>query len=76
MKKEEWAKYFRHNLKSTIRESGLSIKELSDRSGLSTSSISRYLNGQSIPSFNAIINLSIALNCDLDDFAYIDELIE
>lgn len=76
MEKEEWTRDFRFNLRTLIRSSDLSMRELSKRSGLSVSTISRYLNGQMLPRFDAIINLSIALNCDLEDFAYIDELIE
>lgn len=76
MKKEEWVRDFRFNLKALIRSSGLSTKELTERSGLSASTISRYLNGQMIPSFDSVINLSIALNCDIEDLADVDELIK
>lgn len=76
MKKEEWVKKFRFNLEARMRESGLTMKELSVRSGLSISTISRYLNEQTTPKLKAVINLSIALNCDLEDLADIHELIE
>jgi len=67
MSEMEWLDIFSNNLASIMDSYRMTQKELSDETGLSTSSISHYLNKQRIPNIKAIINISYALNCSLDD---------
>lgn len=76
MLREDWLKDLRFSLSTLVRNSGMSQRELSMKSGISQTAISRYLNGQQTPSIEAIINLAYALDCELEDIIEIDEKIE
>ncbi len=67
MSEYEWMKIFANNLRETMFDYNMSQRELAEETGLSESTISRYLNRQAVPSLFAIINIAYALNCDIDD---------
>lgn len=58
---------FSNNLRYMMSEHCINQSELSRESGISRQAINSYLNAQRMPSLKAVINLSYALNCDLDD---------
>lgn len=58
---------FSDNLRYMMNEHCINQSELSRESGISRQSINSYLNAQRMPSLKAVVNLSYALNCDLDD---------
>ena len=51
---------------SKMKEKGLSQKELANRTGLTESAISRYVNGSRLPDVSSLIKLSRTLNCSTD----------
>lgn len=76
MSEQEWLEEFSDNLQAMIREAGISQKELANISGISTSDISRYINGQQQPSAKAVVKLAYALECNTDDLIDFGETIE
>ena len=67
MSQQEWLDIFGDNLASILEEERISQKELSRLTGLSESTISRYINKLQMPNVRAIINISYALNWSLED---------
>ena len=67
MSEVEWIEIFGDNLASLLDDSRMTQRELADETGLSDSTISRYLNKQMAPSFKAIINISYALDVSIDE---------
>lgn len=67
MSQQEWLDIFGDNLASILEEQRISQKELSRLTGLSESTISRYINKLQMPNMRAIINISYALNWSFED---------
>lgn len=67
MSEVEFINIFADNLRDSIKESGYSISEIAKKTNISKSTISRYLNKKQMPTIRAVINLSIALLCDVKD---------
>lgn len=63
----EWMDVFGDNLKEMIKEANMTQRELADASGIEESSISRFIRKERMPSLKSIINISYALDCDLND---------
>lgn len=76
MTKTEVANIFSGNLISLMNEFGYTQRTLSIDSGISESSISRYISGTRLPDVKALINISLALNCSIDDLLGVMEMIE
>lgn len=57
---------FVSRLKEAKEKKGITIKELADQCGVSTSAINRYLAETSMPTLDVAINMSKALNVSLD----------
>lgn len=76
MTKDQWNKEFSSNLSSMLFEANMSQKELAEASGLSEAAVSQYLTGQRTPDLRAINNIAYALDCDIDDIANFDDVIE
>ena len=56
---------FIDNLKDLIDETGLSLRQLAKKSGVSAMQYSRYLNG-SIPTIDTTLKIAKYFNCSLD----------
>ena len=67
MREEEWLSIFSQNLEEMLIDANVTQRELADATGLSESTISKYLKGQQLPGVKAIINISYKLGCDLYD---------
>lgn len=76
MSETEWLLYFSDCLYDIMRERKISQRELAERSGLSDSTISKYINGTQIPKGTALVNIAIALDCSLDELMNFGELID
>ena len=64
---------FKNNLVTTMEEKGYSQKDLSYETGLSEMTISRYVNGQSMPKLSALFNIAMVLDCELEELVgYVD----
>jgi transcriptional regulator with XRE-family HTH domain len=67
MSEVEFISIFADNLRDLMESQGLSQRELSRESDVSHVAISMYLKKQRMPSVKSLINLSLALDCNLDD---------
>lgn len=75
MSEQEWLENFRYNLVCLVRDYGLSQRELAEDSGLSETTISRYMSGLQMPSVRAVVNIAIALDIPVDQLVNFDEII-
>ncbi len=76
MTEYELMKYFAGSLAYEMKYSRTTREDLMKETGLSKSAISRYLNGERLPTIKNLINLSIALACDLEDLLDTSEYID
>ena len=76
MSQQEWLDIFGDNLASILEEQQISQKELSRLTGLSESTISRYINKLQMPNMRAIINISYALNWSFEDMLNYGSMLE
>lgn len=61
---------FGRRLKTLLELRGMTQNELSEETGISQVSISKYLNGKSDPSLLNVLKIARALDCSLDDLTY------
>jgi transcriptional regulator with XRE-family HTH domain len=64
---KEWTEVFGDNLSELMEEKHITQRQLANMSGLSLGSINAYIHHQSQPGIKAIINLSYALDVDLNE---------
>lgn len=76
MSQQEWLNIFGDNLVSILEKEQISQKELSRLTGLSESTISRYINKLQMPTVRAIINISYALDWSFEDMLDYGDIIE
>ena len=76
MTQDEWNEEFSANLLDLMRENDITIDKLASATGLSKSIIYKYTDGTRSPGAKAIINISSALDCDINDLVYFDEMID
>lgn len=55
------------NIQNILDDWGMTQQDLADDTGISKSTISRYINGEVIPSLKNIVNIAYALECDITD---------
>ena len=67
MTESEWMNIFGDNLVDLLKDANMSQRDLADEAGLSESAISDYMHKRKMPGLRAIINISYALDCDLND---------
>ena len=75
MTKTEWVCKFKSKLIDLMNRQHVSQRELARRSNLSVSRINDYINGRSIPSAYAVINISYALGINISELIDFDERI-
>lgn len=76
MTEHEWLDIFGDNLVSLMRDWNMSQSELSQRSGISQSSISAYINKRKMPGVKALINIADVFDVSLDDFMNFGDIID
>lgn len=59
---------FSKNLTRMMKEDHRTQEELAYAIGVSRTMVSRYMTGQSIPSFTTVVRIAEVLFCSLDDF--------
>lgn len=64
---------FGRNLADILEEYRMTQKELSEDTGISESTITRYIRGECMPSLKNIINIMIALECDFEELVDIPD---
>ena len=67
-REEVWRRRFGKILSRMIDLSGIGVERLSQNTGISKSMISRYVNGNSMPSFYNICKIAKELGCSVEDF--------
>lgn len=65
---KEYSVEFGYRLVARMRDKGMTLETLSEKTGISVSTLYRYLNGASIPNFYKVIQISKALDCDINEF--------
>ena len=76
MSQQEWLDIFGDNLASILEEEKISQRELSRLTGLSESTISKYINKLQMPTVRAIINISYALDWSFEDMLNYGDIID
>ena len=76
MSEVELIDIFADNLRDVMDEQGFSQRALANESGINHSTISRYLKKERMPSVPSVINLSLALDCDIDDLIPIYDFVQ
>lgn len=76
MTEMEWMRKFADNLNKLMFDANISQKELAIETGVTVPTISRYLNAQRIPCGKSLVNMSLALNCSIDELADFGERIK
>ena len=80
MSEVEWIDIFSGNLRSLLDETGMTQQELANKTGLSKATISKYLNGQVMPSVAALVNIyhvfNQYLNVTINDILYFYDRLE
>lgn len=69
MTEQEWIDIFGDNLRDILKEYGYTQRDLADAIGVTESTISRYINKQRMPTVPILINMSLELGIELDEFA-------
>lgn len=73
---KEWTEVFGDNLFDLMEEKHITQQELAKTSGVSIGSINAYIHHQSPPGIKAIINLSYALDVDLNELLDFGDIID
>lgn len=68
---DEWSKEFSYKLNKKMRMIGINQEGLSDLTGISRVSISKYMNGKAIPSVYNLEKIAWALECPISEFTNI-----
>ena len=76
MTEKEWKHRIAITLRQKMKEADITQVELARVSHLSQSVISKYLNEMAAPDIRSIINLSVALNCQVGDLADFGERVK
>lgn len=59
---------FSKNLRRMMKEENMRQEDLAKEIGVSRQMVSKYINGQCIPSYFTIVRISDALFCSLEEF--------
>lgn len=76
MSEMEWISIFGDNLIDIMDEKGYTQEQLANETGLTQSTISKYINKKQMPSIKAVVNLAYALDCTTDDLIEFGDIIE
>ena len=72
----EWLDIFGDNLADLLKYAHMTQRDLADAAGISESVISDYIHKRKMPGLRAVINISYALGCSIDDLIDFEEMIE
>ena len=73
MTKSVWKKEFSNRLRRIMHVKGFTNNDISDASGLSTATITEYLNGRRIPSAYNLKKLAVALGTTIENLIDFDK---
>ena len=75
MTKKKWMKIFASRVNSRMNLLCINQKELAEDTGISRTTIHRYLNGKQMPKIDAIINISKVLEYHVSELVDVGEMI-
>lgn len=67
MTEQEFRKQFARRLELLMEDRGISRQELTNRTGISAMTISRYLNAKHTAQIDIIVKIAKALSCTVDE---------
>ena len=73
LNEEQWRQSFGRHLYRRMLLAGYGQTELARESGLSVTTINKYLNGKALPNFYHVKRLARVLHCDVNDLARFDQ---
>lgn len=76
MTKNEWKDIFANNLLNILEEKGMTQTQLATDSELPKSQISEYINGNTMPSLAAAINMAYALDMEVGELVDLGERVK
>ena len=76
MSEEECLTEFGKRLHKIMYRKGVTQEELSFLTGITQTTISKYITGRACPSFYRVDKIAKALDCSIDDLRYVDEFDE
>ena len=76
MSEMEWISIFGDNLIDIMDEKGYTQEQLANETGLTQSTISKYINKKQMPSIKAVVNLAYALDCTTDELIEFGDIIK
>lgn len=68
---QKWKLRFARNLYRKMCMAGYTQEELAQETGISTATMSRYMNGTAMPTVRKLMKIADALNCTLNDLCYV-----
>lgn len=68
---QKWKLRFARNLYRKMCMSGYTQEELAQETGISTATMSRYMNGTAMPTVRKLMKITDVLNCTLNDLCYV-----
>lgn len=69
---EEWRNFFARRLHRKMVICGYTQDDLSYETGISAGTISRYINGEAMPTAYKLIQIADVLDCSVNDLVYFD----
>jgi len=76
MTKNEWKENFANNLIDILEEKGMTQAQLAMDSDIPKSQISEYINGNTMPSLAAAINMAYALDMEVSELVDLGERVK
>lgn len=71
MSEEECKREFGIRLRRLMYINGVTQEDIMRETGIAQPTLSRYMNGENIPSFYKVDQIAKALNCSVDEFRYL-----
>jgi DNA-binding Xre family transcriptional regulator len=71
MTEEECSREFGKRLKRMLFQKGVTQNQLAEKTGISSVSLSQYINGKKSPGFYNLDKIARALECSLDELRYL-----
>ena len=63
----EWSARFGHNLEALLEKRDMSKTEFARALGITNAMVSRYIHGDTMPSFRRACEIADVLRCEIDD---------
>lgn len=75
MTEQGWLNIFGDNLRDILKEYGYTQKDFAEATNIPEPTISMYINKKRMPSVKNLINMSLELGIDMEEFIVFDDRI-